>query len=160
MTRIVHPVAAVIGSAAILLFWASKVTLELFGTQAQVLGVKGAIPRGLFVLVSALAVTGGTGVALSKRWRSPIVARKKRGMPVIPANDILVLVPCALALAWLAARQRFGPLFVSVQALEPAAGALTITLMSLSICDGLRLRRRPTVQRDLPAPFAEWNHDA
>jgi hypothetical protein len=44
----------------------------------------------------------------------------------------------------------FDGAFVAVQALELLAGALNITLLSLNMRDGLRLRR-PARQRPTPA---------
>ena len=63
-------------------------------------------------------------------------------MPFIAANGVLILIPCALYLAALASRGEFGGGFYAVQALELAAGAVNLTLMSLNIRDGVRLSGR------------------
>ena len=67
-------------------------------------------------------------------------------MPLIAANGLLVLVPCAIVLNRWAAAGAFDVMFYTVQALELLAGAVNLTLMGLNIRDGLtmsgRLRRR------------------
>ncbi|GAD83273.1 hypothetical protein FEK33_29125 [Nocardia asteroides NBRC 15531] len=138
----VHPVAATVGLLTILIFWTCTVLVELFGSEAAVRAVKLAIPWGLPVLVLALAVTGATGFRLAGGWDDPVVLAKKRRMPVIAANGLLVLIPSAVTLAVLASAHRFGVAFYLVQALELVAGAVNIGLMTLNARDGRRLRRR------------------
>jgi hypothetical protein len=70
------------------------------------------------------------------------VDAKKKRMPLIAANGLLVLLPCALLLNHWAAAGSFGAAFYAVQALELAAGALNLTLMGLNMRDGLRLTGR------------------
>ena len=55
---------------------------------------------------------------LSRGWRSPLVARKKRRMPVIAANGLLILVPAAVVLDQWAAAGAFDARFYVVQAVE------------------------------------------
>ncbi|MEV0436743.1 hypothetical protein [Nocardia sp. NPDC050413] len=141
LTRI-HPVAGVIGLLTILTFWLSTVLSELSGSKDAVVAVKQAIPWALPVLVLALAATGGTGFRLAGGSTLPVVVAKKRRMPIIAANGLFVLIPSAIVLAVLAGRDRFGPLFYGVQALELVAGAANIVLMSLNVRDGLRLTGR------------------
>jgi len=74
--------------------------------------------------------------------RNPTILRKKRRMPFIAGNGLLILVPSALYLAALASRGDFGIIFYTVQALELVAGATNLVLMALNIGDGLRLTRR------------------
>ena len=63
-------------------------------------------------------------------------------MPFIAGNGLLILAPVALYLDRLASRGEFGTLFYAVQAVELIAGAVNLTLMSLSLRDGLRLTGR------------------
>ncbi|MEV6365037.1 hypothetical protein [Nocardia asteroides] len=126
----IHPVAASVGLLTILTFWTSTVLVELFGSEAAVRAVKLAIPWGLPVLVLALALTGATGLRLAGGWDDPVVLAKKRRMPVIAANGLLVLIPSALTLAVLASAHRFGIAFYLVQTLELVAGAVNIGLMA------------------------------
>ena len=76
-----------------------------------------------------------------KAKAGPALAKTRR-MPVIAANGLLVLVPCAVALDHLAQAGDVGTLFYAVQAVELAAGAFNLALMGLSIRGGLRLTGR------------------
>jgi hypothetical protein len=61
-------------------------------------------------------------------------------MPIIAANDILVLIPSALFLASKARAAEFDASFYAVQALELVAGAANIALLGLNLRDGLRMK--------------------
>jgi hypothetical protein len=142
MLKRIHPIAGVIGFLTILTFWISTIASDVSGSRHVVIEVKQAIPWGLLVLVPALAITAMTGIRMASGSRAPLTARKKRRMPVIAGNGLLILVPAAICLDILASHGAFGPLFYGVQALELAAGAINLTLMSLNIRDGLRLTGR------------------
>lgn len=141
MIRIVHPVAGGLALATIAGFWTASVAVELFCGPTVVAAVKGAIPYGFVVLIPALAVVGMSGMRLGRGHRGPLVAAKRRRMPVIAANGILVLVPSALVLAARAQAGELDAVFYAVQALELVAGGVNITLLGLSLRDGLRLAR-------------------
>lgn len=47
-------------------FWASTAVSELFLDQASVVAVKNAILTGMWVLIPAMAATGGSGFALAR----------------------------------------------------------------------------------------------
>ncbi|MFC9665222.1 hypothetical protein ACFVJ5_33770 [Nocardia sp. NPDC127606] len=138
----IHPVAGTIGLLTILTFWTSTVVSELSGSKDAIIAVKQAIPWALPILVLALAATGGTGFRLAGDSTMPPILAKKRRMPFIAGNGLLVLIPSAITLSILAGRDEFGPLFYGVQALELVAGATNIVLMSLNIRDGFRITGR------------------
>jgi len=69
------------------------------------------------------------------------VAKKKR-MPVIALNGLLILLPAAFYLQSKAAVGDFDAQFYLVQALELVAGALNLTLMGFNIRDGLTMTGR------------------
>ncbi|MGP8119864.1 MAG: hypothetical protein ACLP8B_04985 [Xanthobacteraceae bacterium] len=142
MLKRIHPVAGAIGFLTILTFWLSTAASEAFGSPASVAAVKQAIAWGLLLLVPALAITGASGFRMAGSSREPRIVAKKRRMPVIAANGVVILVPAALYLAHLAARGDFGTWFYAVPALELIAGAVNLTLMSFNIRDGLRLAGR------------------
>jgi hypothetical protein len=142
MLKRVHPIAGVVAFLTILTFWLSTVTAELAGTPATVAAVKQAIPWGFLLLVPALAITGASGFRLAGGSPSGLIARKRRRMPVIAANGLVILVPAALYLAMLAGRGEFGGRFYAVQAVELLAGAVNLSLMALNIRDGLRATGR------------------
>jgi hypothetical protein len=139
MLKRIHPIAGIIGFVIILIFWASTVVSELSGSIRWITAVKQTIPWGFLILVPALAITGASGFRLAGDSSNPRVAKKKRRMPLIAVNGLLILIPAASYLAVLASRSEFDGLFYSVQAVELIAGAINLVLMSLNIRDGLHL---------------------
>jgi hypothetical protein len=101
---------------------------------------------GLFILVPAIAATGGSGFYLSKSRQGRHIAAKKKRMPFIAANGLLVLIPCAIFLNLWAATGVFGTAFYTVQSLELFAGAVNLTLMGLNIRDGMKMSGRLNVK--------------
>jgi hypothetical protein len=146
----VHRIAGFTAFATIILFWTSTVLAEALGGGSTIALVKQAILWGMLVLVPAMAVLGGSGFRLGGKNVAPVIARKRRRMPFIALNGILVLVPAAFFLAARAAAAQFDAAFYAVQGLELAAGAANIVLMSLSIRDGLALTRKRRRKVDAP----------
>ncbi len=93
MTKIIHPVAGALVLLTIATFWLSTAASELFASHAV---VTTAIPWGFLLLIPALAAAGGSGFALAKGRRAGPIGAKIRRMPLIAANGILILIPCAL----------------------------------------------------------------
>lgn len=146
LAKVIHPVA---GATALLLisgFLVATLLAELAGTPADIVAVKTAIPWLLLVLIPVIALAGGSGFRLGTGWTAPLVAAKRRRMPLIAANGLLVLVPAALFLAAKAEAGAFDSAFYAVQAVELLAGATNLVLLGLNVRDGLvlggRLRRR------------------
>jgi len=150
MLKRIHPIAGIVAFLTILTFWISTAVSELLLPIDAVIAVKQAIPWGLLILVPALAITGATGFRLAGASIDPLILRKKRRMPFIAGNGIVVLIPAALSLSVLATRSEFDSLFYSIQAVELIAGAVNLALMSLNIRDGLRISGRLN-GRPLPA---------
>ncbi len=147
MIKVVHPVAGALALATILSFWLSTLLSELFASTAVITTVKTMIPWGFLILVPAMALAGMSGFRLGKTWRGPVVAQKRKRMPMIAANGIVVLIPAALYLASKAQAGQFDTSFYIVQVIELIAGAVNITLLGLNMRDGPRLsgklRRAP-----------------
>lgn len=141
MTKIVHPIAGMLAMLTMATFWLSTVISELSGSHAAIVAVKTAIPWGLPLLVLSLAAVGGSGFAWSKGNRSGLVGAKLLRMPFIAANGMLVLIPSALFLASKARAAELDGWFYGVQAVELVAGATNLTLLGMSMRDGLRLSR-------------------
>ena len=141
MSRL-HPLAGLLAFALILSFWSATVTSELLGDAALIARVKIAIHWGLILLIPALALTGASGFRRARGRSLPLVAAKRRRMPVIALNGLCVLVPSALFLSARAAAGTFDAAFYAVQALELAAGAVNLILIGLSARDGMRLTGR------------------
>ena len=140
MIKYIHPVAGGLATLTIATFWFSTALSELFGSAAAITAVKSAIPWGFFVLIPVLAAAGGTGSVLSKERRVGLIAMKVKRMQLIAANGILILIPSALFLAAKARAAEFDSAFYLVQALELAAGATNIALLSRNIRDGLNMK--------------------
>jgi hypothetical protein len=139
----IHMAAGMLATLLIAAFFTSTVLVELFGSHEAVAAVKCLIVfPGLFILVPSIALTGAMGFALSKTRGGRLVEKKKRRMPFIAMNGILVLLPSAVYLYLLSSEGRFGPAFYAVQAAELLFGATNLILMSLNIRDGLRLTGR------------------
>lgn len=142
MLKRLHPLAGSLALLTILTFWLATSLSELSGATDMIVAVKLAIPWGLLLLVPALIITGASGFRLAGGSDDARIRAKKRRMPFITANGLLILVPCAFYLAALAERDDFGPQFYLVQAVELLAGTVNLVLMSLNLRDGLRLSGR------------------
>ena len=143
MKQKIHFTAGILATLTIATFFTSTIIVELFGTHEAIAAVKSLIViPGLFILVPAIAATGGTGFALSKSRKGRLVQVKQKRMPFIGANGILVLIPCAIFLDRWASAGTFDTIFYIVQAIELVVGAINLTLMSMNIRDGLKLSGR------------------
>ena len=138
-----HLLAGLLATLTIAVFFTSTVLVELFGSHAAIAGIKQLIVfPGLFILVPAIAATGGTGFALSKTRSGRLVEAKKKRMPFIAANGLLVLLPAAIFLNLWAAQGAFDNRFYLLQAVELLAGAINLLLMGLNMRDGVKLTGR------------------
>lgn len=143
MVKTIHPIAGGVALCTIACFWLSTAISELFLGAAAVTTVKTLIPWGFFLLVPALAAAGGSGFRLGRGWRGPLVGAKRKRMPFIAANGVLILIPSALFLASRAEAGAFDTAFYLVQGVELLAGAANIALLGLNMRDGFRLTNRP-----------------
>ena len=138
----VHAIAGIVGFLTILVFWTSTVFSELFGSQESIALVKGLILSGMFILVPAMAIAGGSGMFLGRERTGRTVQAKKRRMPFIAVNGLAILVPAAFYLEAKAVAGTFDMWFYGVQVVELLAGATNLTLMGLNIRDGMRMTGR------------------
>lgn len=141
ITRI-HAVAGGLAFLFILTFFTATVISEVFLSQETVSTVKTCIVYAFIGFIPIMAVVGGTGFKLGGKSPHPLITSKRRRMPFIALNGLLVLVPSALFLANKAGSNSFDEWFYYVQALELAAGATNLTLMGLNIRDGLMLTKK------------------
>lgn len=137
-----HALAGSIALLTIAAFWTSTLVAELFLSGVAVARVKVGILYGMLLLVPALVATAGSGFLLTGKRSGAVVAAKKKRMPFIAANGLLVLVPAAFFLEGRAAAADFDRCFYAVQALELLAGAANLSLLGLNLRDGLRLRHQ------------------
>jgi len=146
MLKQLHPVAGALALATITTFWLATTFSELFGTPALVTTVKTTIPWGFLLLIPALAAAGGSGFRLARGWRSGLVGAKIKRMPIIAANGLLVLIPCALFLASKAKTGEYDGVFYAIQAVELIVGGINITLLGLNMRDGFMISGRLSPQ--------------
>lgn len=139
MTKTLHPLAGLLALATIASFWSATVLAELFGSAATIATVKTAILWGFLLLIPALAATGASGFAQARGATGGAIGVKRKRMPIIAANGLLVLVPSAVFLATRARAGDFGAEFALVQAIELIAGAVNLRLLWLNLRDGRRM---------------------
>ncbi|WP_340622387.1 hypothetical protein [Xenorhabdus siamensis] len=146
-TTIIHSVAGTLAMLLIAIFWTSTVISELFLDTTAVVAVKHSIAfYGLASLAVLMAVTGGSGFSLSKNKKGRLIDEKKKRMPVIGINGLLIMIPVAIFLNIRASQGMFDIWFYTVQALELAIGFVQLTLMSRNFQAGLRLTGRLQVK--------------
>lgn len=138
----IHAVAGVIGFLCILTFWTSTAVSELFASHETVASVKAMILRGMFVLIPAMVIVGASGMSMGAKRTDALAVSKKRRMPIIALNGLLILLPSAFFLASKSAAGAFDTAFYAIQGVELLAGAANLSLMGLNIRDGLRLTGR------------------
>lgn len=141
MKKLLHRLA---GSLALLLiasFWLTTVLTEVSGQEEAILMAKRYILFAMLLLIPALMITAASGFALAGKRGGRLVSSKKKRMPFIALNGLLILVPSAVFLWWKAAQGDFDLSFAIVQAIELAAGAANVTLLGLNMRDGIRLSR-------------------
>lgn len=141
MKRNIHAVAGVLAFLFIAMFWTSTVVSELFLDHAAVTSVKVAVTYAFIAFVPCMAITGATGFAMGGKSTFPTLVAKRRRMPIIGVNGLLVLIPAAIFLSVKAQAGEFDTAFYAVQILELLAGATNLFLMGLNIRDGRQMSR-------------------
>ena len=140
MPKRVHLIAGILATLCIATFFSGSILVEIFCSHEDVALLKSLIfTPGLWILIPAVACAAGGGMFLSRTRRGRLVDAKKKRMPFIAANGLLVLVPCAILLNRWAAAGAFDTTFFIVQMIELIAGATNLTLMGLNVRDGLRM---------------------
>jgi hypothetical protein len=137
-----HAIAGVCSFAFIASFWTSTLVSELLLSNGAVASVKQVIVYAFAVFIPCMIVTGATGFAMGGKSTNPSLVAKRRRMPFIALNGILVMVPAALFLNAKAGAGEFDPWFYAVQVLELVAGAVNLSLMGLNIRNGIQLTGR------------------
>ena len=140
---IIHAAAGTLAMLLIATFWTSTLVSELFLSTSAVVAVKHYIAMyGLVGLVVLMAMTGGSGFALGKGRKGRLIEEKKKRMPLIGANGLLIMIPSAIFLNIKAADGAFDAWFYAVQVLELAVGVVQLTLIGKNFRAGLNLSGR------------------
>ncbi|MEM7068732.1 MAG: hypothetical protein AAF478_07595 [Pseudomonadota bacterium] len=138
----IHAIAGVTGFLTILAFWTSTVATELFGSYETIAYVKTMILGGMFILIPAMIVVGASGMSLGRKRRDALAMSKKKRMPFIAMNGLLILLPAAFYLQSKSVVGEFDTMFFAIQTLELVAGATNLILMGLNIRDGMAMAKR------------------
>lgn len=139
--RTIHLTFATIAMSLIVLFWTSTVISELFLSQQAIAQLKHFIAYAMILMIVSMAITGATGMKMGRKSKHPKISAKRKRMPIVASNGLLVLVPCALFLSGKAGQGEFDTLFYVVQGIELVAGLVNMTLMGLSMRDGKAIRK-------------------
>jgi len=143
MLKRLHLIFSTLALLCIATFFLSTICVEVIGSRHLIASLKQLIVSpGLWILVPAIIATGASGVLMSRKRQGRLVALKKKRMPFIAANGLLVLMPCAIVLNQWASAGSFDTRFYFVQLIELIAGATNIALMGLNMRNGLRLSGR------------------
>ncbi|OPH38307.1 hypothetical protein [Moraxella lacunata] len=139
--RTLHKFTAIIATLLIGTFWTSTLISEIFLSEEAVIWVKNAIAYGVFLLMLAMAMTGVSGMKMGAKSKHPKILAKKKRMPMIAVNGLLILLPCAFYLCHKASAGEFDTVFYAVQGVELLAGTVNLRLMFLSMKDGFGIRK-------------------
>ncbi|MBR7001039.1 MAG: hypothetical protein IKI11_00015 [Neisseriaceae bacterium] len=140
--RQIHATAAVTAFLLIALFWISTVISEIFLSHQAVWIVKKVIVFAVFLLIAAMAITGATGFKMAGKSPNQTIVAKRRRMPMIAANGLLILLPCAFFLYSKALSGQFDGVFYAIQVVELVAGAINLFLMFKSMQDAKNIRKK------------------
>ncbi|ENQ8700434.1 hypothetical protein ACEQ77_000536 [Vibrio harveyi] len=136
-----HRITSISAYLLIMSFFTSTVAVELFGDHHTTLVVKTYISYAIWAVVPLMAAAGITGSKMAPNVKKGPLAAKKKRMPFVAMNGILILVPAAIYLQHLAASNQFDTTFYIVQLVELLAGFTNLTLMTLNIRDARALKR-------------------
>ncbi len=142
MKPVIHASVGGLAMLCILSFWMSTAIAELLLAPTAVVAVKQAILQGMWLLIPAMAIAAGSGFSLAGARTGHLVDAKKKRMPFIALNGLLVMVPAAFFLSHKATIGEFDAVFYGVQVLELAVGLVQLVLIGLNFRDGLKMAGR------------------
>lgn len=142
MKPLIHATAGAIAMLCILSFWMSTAIAELFLSHDAVAAVKQAILYAMWVLIPAMAITGGSGFSLAGGHSGRLAQGKAKRMRFIALNGFAIMLPAAFFLFRKTAAGEFDSVFYAVQAVELLVGVVQLLLMGLNFRDGLRIAGR------------------
>ena len=114
MKKIVHRLAGTLALLLISSFWLATILTELSGREEAIFLAKRSILYAMALLIPSLMITAGSGIALAGKRAGRLVNAKKKRMPFIALNGLLILVPSAVFLWWKAGQGEFDLSFVAV----------------------------------------------
>ncbi|POA97506.1 hypothetical protein C2134_16910 [Chromobacterium sinusclupearum] len=138
-----HAISGSIAMLSIASFWTSTLVSELLFDHEAITLVKHAIAyTGIPILVLAMIMTGATGNLIGRERKGRLLDEKKKRMPIIAINGLLIMIPSALFLYHKASLGQFDRAFYLVQAIELSIGLIQLLLMGKNFRAGLRIAGR------------------
>jgi len=140
---IIHAIGGTIAMLSIATFWTSTIVAELLFNHETVALVKHAIAyTGIPILVLAMITTGATGNLIGRGRKGRLLDEKKRRMPIIAINGLLIMIPSAFFLYHKASLGQFDRAFYLIQVIELSIGLVQLLLMGKNFRAGLRMAGR------------------
>lgn len=143
--RTLHVFFTRLGLLLIVLFWSSTLISELFLSPQAITLVKQTIAYTMILLAFSMAMTGMTGAKMAGKATHPSIQAKRKRMPFIALIGLFIMIPSAIFLHLRASSGNFDTLFYGVQVLELTFGLVNMTLMALSMKDGMSIRKPKTL---------------
>ena len=144
---VIHAGASGLALLTILTFFTSTVITEIFGSVEQIAALKEMIFFALPLMLIAMPLLGLSGKWLAGKSQAPLVLRKFKRMKLISLNGFL-LIMLAASLYFTSRDLRLDNTFYLLQGAELLLGGVNISLMILSIWDGMllsgKLKKRNT----------------
>ncbi|SEH33401.1 hypothetical protein [Magnetospirillum fulvum] len=144
--ELIHPLAARATLGLFVLIWGSAVAAGLFADREMLAFIKEVVVWTLFLLTPLTMLTAGTGLILGRARPGPITDRKRRRLRLIVAIGIVILLPATLVLDAMVQSDSYdATLFLVFQGIELVAGLVLLTLMGISVRDGILAKRDAAV---------------
>lgn len=144
---IIHAGASGLALLTVLTFFTTTVITEIFGSVEQVAALKEKIFFALPLMLIAMPLLGLSGKELAGKSQAPLVQRKFKRMKLIALNGFL-LIMLAASLYLTSRDLRLDITFYLLQGAELLLGGANISLMILSVRDGMllsgKLKKRNT----------------
>lgn len=138
---LIHKISGLIAFILIASFFVSSLFVDMFGNRTAVINVKSYIFVAIWLLIPLMAITGMTGMKMAPKVTSGPIGAKKKRMPFVALNGLLVLLPAAYFLKDMAINGEFNSLFYTLQTIELLAGFINLSLMALNIRDAMSLKK-------------------
>jgi len=138
---LIHKISGLIAFILIASFFVSSLFVDMFGDKTAVISVKSNIFAAIWLLIPLMAITGMTGMKMAPKVTSGPIGAKKKRMPFVALNGLLVLLPAAYFLKEMAINGEFNSLFYTLQTIELLAGFINLSLMGMNIRDAMTLKR-------------------
>jgi hypothetical protein len=137
----IHTGTSALAMITVVTFFTSTLIIEFSGSVEEIAALKENIFFALPLMLVTMPLVGLSGKKLAGKSRAPLVQRKLKRMKLIAINGFM-LITLATLLYVLSRDLRLDTAFYLLQGLELLLGAVNISLMVLSVRDGMLLSGR------------------